>query len=145
MPNYVFNILLVEGSVDDRALISPDEFDFGNLVRCSNNLIDEDMKEWRMNNWGTFSDAIDVVVKDLSCITEVRFLTIITRPDKWFKNVCLKFPKIKMKLISRIENTKIIITEYYKENYIERVIKDTDTDYIYTNATYFQHFHSRLI
>jgi cyanophycin synthetase len=77
MPNYVFNILLVEGSVDDRALISPDEFEFGNLVQCSNNLIDEDIKECAKIAGRMFDHIIIRQEKHLRGRTEEEIIALI--------------------------------------------------------------------
>jgi hypothetical protein len=136
MPNYVFSILLIEGSLSERTLLCLEEFNFE--LSVPDNTIKEVISELGKYKCDIPNNAIEVDIKNISCITEVRFLTKWERPIKWFESVCLKYSKIKMKLISRIESNNIVITEYYKNNNNETIYEETHEDYGYIHNTYFE-------
>jgi len=89
MPNYVDNILFLEGNQNQISKILSYQFSFSNTVPLED-LSDENC----LKNWGVRNDAVNPITDNSSTI----FLTPYGEPDIWFKKTVEKYPEISMKL-----------------------------------------------
>ena len=150
----VYNLLLVEGSIDDRADISPDDFELEKLIpepeefkplynknklgKYQEYELIQKRNKWRDDNWGcNYYVLFDV--KDLTCMTEVKLMSYTTIPDKWCEKVSLLYPRAKLKLISKL-NQQIIITEYSNNKQNQQIYNYNDNDWAYINDTYYRDY-----
>lgn len=108
MPNYITNILCIEGKKQflDKILPKPNKFSFSSTIPAPQNnfkprmSLNDPLSNWFVDNWGTKWDAINPIIHTRKTNKIIlMFDTAWSPPDKWLKHIYLKFPEIKFYLV----------------------------------------------
>lgn len=108
MPNYITNILCLEGKKEflEKILSKSNKFSFSSSVPTPQNnskprmSLNDSLSDWFVDNWGTKWDAINPIIHTRKSNKIIlTFNTAWSPPDKWLKHIHSKFPEIKFYLV----------------------------------------------
>lgn len=130
MPNYITNILHLQGNQETLSKIcpEPDKFSFSNTIPSPPNnpdpviSLNDPKSNWFVDNWGTKWDAIRAQIqKNLPNQIVIIFDTAWCPPDRWLSHIHLVFPSLQFDLVWADEDFPSSGHIYLENNLIKSV------------------------